>query len=486
MEAFDLDFLFHPKSIAIAGVKDANATFNTGLMFLKALTGFGYPGRLYPLNPKGGEVMGLKIYKTLKEIPGPVDYVISAVPSRNTPELVADAAAKGVKAIHFFTSGFGEIENIEGKKLQGEILRIARRGGIRIIGPNCLGLYCPAGGLSFNPHASKESGPVGMISQSGGNASHSIAEGNARGVRFSKVISMGNGADLNESDYLEYLTHDPDTRIITAYIEGIKDGPRFLNAVKAAARIKPVIIYKVGASEAGAEAAVSHTTALAGANEVWEGLLRQVGAIQVHSIEEMIDMVVTFLHMAPPAGKNTVIVGIGGGASVILADEFSQAGLSLPKFSKKSRQKLIGHFSSEAGRIFKNPVDMNNLESPEAFADTIKTIEAEDNVNLLVLHIAFDHFGLVNDEDKELMVGVYQWLILDLKNKTNKPMAVILHSFASDKSKKMASAMRDSFTKEGFAVFLSIRSAAVALNKYIQYQQWLKADARGRNHPGNK
>ena len=119
MSISDIDFLFHPQSIAIAGVKDVNVKFNTGLMFLKALTTFGYQGKIYPLNPSGGEVMGLKIYKTVKDIPDPVDYLISAVPSKNTPKLVADAAVKGVKAIHFFTSGFGEIENAEGKRLQG-------------------------------------------------------------------------------------------------------------------------------------------------------------------------------------------------------------------------------------------------------------------------------------------------------------------------------------------------------------------------------
>jgi len=473
MEAFDLDFLFHPESIAIAGVKDTDALFNAGLMYLKALVDFGYPGRIYPLNPSGGKVMGREIYKSLADIPGQVDYVISAVPSRNTPQLVADAVAKGVKAVHFFTSGFGEIENTEGKKLQEEILDIARQGGVRIIGPNCLGIYCPKGGLTFNPDVSKESGSVGMISQSGGNASHTLAEGNSRGIRFSKVISMGNGADLNESDYLEYLIHDPDTKIITAYIEGIKDGPRFLNAVKAAAKIKPLIILKVGGSEAGAEAAASHTTAMAGSTHVWTGLLRQVGAIQVHSIEEMIDMAVAFSCMRPPEGKNAVIAGVGGGASVILADEFSRAGLSLPKFSRQSRQKLISLYSSEAGRIFKNPVDMNNFESPETFAATIQAIEADDMVNFTVIHIAFDHFGLVSETDKASVMASYKSLILDLKNKNTKPAAVVLHSYASEKTRAMACEIRDSLAKSGFAVFLSIRSAAVALNKYVDHQQRL-------------
>lgn len=473
MRTLDLDFLFHPKSIAIAGVKDSSIQFNTGLMFLKGLINFGYSGRLYPLNPRGGEVMGLRIFKSLKEIPEEVDYVISAVPAKNTPQLAADAAAKRVKAIHFFTSGFGEIENADGKRLQEEILATARSGGMRIIGPNCLGLYCPEGGLTFNPDASRESGPVAMISQSGGNASHALAEGNTRGVHFSKVISMGNGADLNEADYLDYLTSDPDTEIITAYLEGIKEGPRFFKVLEEAAKIKPVVIFKVGVSEAGAEAAVSHTTALAGSSQVWEGLLKQAGAILVHSIEEMMDMVVALLHMPPPQGKRAAILGIGGGASVILADEFSQAGLSLPKFSQESRRKLIGFYSSEAGRIFKNPIDINNLESPKVFTDTVNMIDASPDVDFLVLHIAFDHFGLASNEEKSLMIEVYLSLILKLKSTVTKPIAVILHSFASESAKKLADELRNAFAKEGFAVFSSVRSAAVALNRYVQHQQRL-------------
>jgi len=481
MSALELDFLFHPQSIAIAGVSDVNNPFNTGLKFLEALTAFGYKGKLYPLNPNGGEVMGLKIYKNVKDIPDQVDYVISAIPSRYTPQLVADAAARGVKAIHFFTSGFGEIENIEGKKLQTEILEIARQGGVRIIGPNCLGIYCPEGGLTFNPDMAKVSGPVGMISQSGGNSAYAVTEGNSRGVYFSKVISMGNGADLNESDYLEYLTLDPETRIITAYLEGVKDGLRFQKALKAATKVKPVIIFKVGSSESGAEAAVSHTTALAGSDRVWEGLLKQVGAIQVYSIEEMIDVTVAFQQMPVPKGRNTAIVGIGGGASVIAADEFSRAGLVLPRFSQKTRQILIGNFSTEAGRIFKNPVDMNSFESHEAFIKTIKTIEADDNVDLLVLHIAFDHFGLISSEDKERMSRAYHSFILDLKTKVEKPMAVILHSFASDRTRKLASDIYDSLTKAGFAVFTSIPRAADALSKFIWHREWLNTHTVTQN-----
>ncbi|HUL31027.1 MAG TPA: CoA-binding protein, partial [Thermodesulfobacteriota bacterium] len=160
----NLDFLFHPKTIAIAGVSEKTKQFNAGLKFLEALTEFGFKGKIYPMNPSGGEVMGMKIYQSVKEIPDQIDFVISAVPARFTPQLVEDAAEKGVKAIHFFTSGFGEIENSEGERLQVEIMAKAKAGGIRVIGPNCLGLYCPAGGLTFNADFERASGPVGMIS----------------------------------------------------------------------------------------------------------------------------------------------------------------------------------------------------------------------------------------------------------------------------------------------------------------------------------
>ncbi|MDD5312088.1 MAG: CoA-binding protein [Dehalococcoidia bacterium] len=486
MHNMNLDFLFHPRSIAIAGASGTENKFNAGLKFLEGLLAFGYKGKIYPISPGGGEVLGLKIYKNIKDIPGQVDYVISAIPAQYTPQLVADASSKGVKAIHFFTSGFSEIESRNGEKLQKEIIKIARRAGIRIIGPNCLGIYCPAGGMTFNPDISKQSGPVGMISQSGGNAAHCIHEANSRGIYFSKVISMGNGADLNESDFLEYLIDDPDTKIITAYIEGVRQGPRFLKALKAAARVKPVIIFKVGNSEVGAEAAASHTTAMAGSSRIWEGLLKQVGAIQVNSIEEMVDVTAALLHMPAPAGKNAAVIGIGGGASVIAADEFINAGLELPRLSLKVRQGLLGIQGSEAGRIFKNPVDVNNFEGPEKFLLTVKAIEACDNVDFLVIQVAYDHFGLISATDKEFLTSVYIYSIVQLKDKVDKPIAIILHSFSANSTRKLAAESYNQLAEAGFTVFLSIPRAAVALSKYIDYCKWLKSHRTGTNKKAAK
>jgi acyl-CoA synthetase (NDP forming) len=464
----NLDFLFHPQTIAIAGVSENTGKFNFGLKFLEALIEFGFPGNLYPINPAGGEVKGLPIYKSVRDVPDKVDYIISAIPAPYTPQLVADAAAKGVRAIHFFTSGFGEIENAEGKRLQAEIIAGARKGGIRVIGPNCLGLYCPSGGLTFNGDFAKTPGSTAMISQSGGNAAHCIQEGAARGVFFSKVISMGNGADLNESDYLEYLAGDPDTKIITAYIEGVRQGPRFFKALKAAARTKPVVILKVGTSESGAEAAVSHTTALAGSDQIWEGMLKQAGALRAGSIEELIDITPALQHMPKPAGNRAVIVGIGGGASVILADEFSSAGLELPRLGGSLRQSLMEVFPSEAGRIFKNPIDLNHFETAEKFFRTLKILDQCDEADMLLIHVAFDHFGLISKTEKELWVAAFLKLIGQSKSELTRPLAVILHSHSSDAMKVLAQKAARELSALGIAVFPSIRRAALALDRFTR------------------
>ena len=474
----NLDFLFHPRTIAIAGVSENAKRFNAGLKFLESLIQFGFKGKIYPMNPTGGEILGRKIYQSVKDIPDEIDFVISAIPAPYTPQLVADAAEKGVKAIHFFTSGFSEIENIEGKRLQEDIMAKAKAGGIRVVGPNCLGPYCPSGSLSFNADFAKEGGSVAMIAQSGGNAAHCVHEGTGRGVYFSKVISMGNGADLNESDYLEYLAQDDETKIITAYMEGVREGDRFFRALKSTTKTKPVIVLKVGTSESGAEAARSHTTAMAGSNQVWEGILRQAGAIRANNIEEMMDITMAIQRMKTPRGNRIAIAGIGGGASVILADEISNAGIVLPKLGDKLRKSLIDLYPSEAGRIFKNPVDLNSFEGPETFFKTLHALDESEEVDQLAIHVAFDHFGLISIQDKEFMIGILLKIIGEVSRKIEKPLAIILHSFTTAQTRKLAYDASKELNAAGLAVFPSIQRAAVALGKFTRYHEELRAAGR--------
>ena len=473
-DKLSLDYLFHPRSIAIAGVSSDQSKFSAGLRFLKCLTDFGFEGKIYPIGSNGGEALGLKVYSSISDIPDSVDYVISAIPSRYAPQLVKECANKGVRAIHFFTSGFSEIEDDVGEQLESEILNLAQQSGIRILGPNCMGLYYPKTGLTYTvgfPEQSafpRRSGSVGLIAQSGGNSLYGVREATTRGIYFSKGVSYGNACDLNETDFLEYLADDPETEIITAYIEGVKDGPRFARVLRRATEVKPVIVFKGGNTESGTRAAASHTGAMAGSNAIWGNLLKQVGAIQVHSIAEMVDVALLFSRGFIPRGRNAAVIGAGGGASVQAADDCADAGLILPMLPEQIRQTLKNLYATEAGRIFRNPVDIAPFTGSAKLLNTIKVIADSEEIDLMLIHIAFDGNALIDRKD---VVKPYVEAILDSKEVVNKPLAVVLHLDATDEAKRLALEVYGTLREAGLPVYPSVGRAASAINKCIQYHE---------------
>ncbi len=461
-----LEYLFHPRSIAIVGVSSNMEKWNSGREFLESLICADFKGKLYPVGLDGSEIYGLTIYPSIKDVPDTVDYVILAIPAQYTPQLITDCADKGVKAIHMFTAGFSEIGDEEERQLESQIATIARQNGIRIIGPNCLGLHYPKAGLAFHPELPTESGSIGFCSQSGGNADYAIYVGGISGVYFSKVISYGNACDLNEADFLEYLTHDPESKIITIYIEGVKDGRRFFQALRQAAKVKPVIVYKGGTTESGSRAAASHTGTIAGSATIWSSLLRQAGAIQVDNMEEMLDMILLFNFMSPPKGKNTAVLGIGGGFSVLAADACSNAGLTLPRLPTEMRQQLEDIYTSEAGGSFKNPVDMY-WQRPSLFQQAIKMVADYDQFDLLMIHIPFLFVTKANLN----MLKEYTGAITNLAEGINNRTAVVLHSITSLEARQVASEVESMLHKAGFAVYPSVSRAANAMSKFLQYHQ---------------
>ena len=466
-----LDYLFHPNSIAIAGVPPDTTKLASGRLFLESLIDAGFKGKIYPVSRDGGEVFGLKIYTSIKDIPDTVDYVISAIPAQHTPQLITDCATKGVKVIHMFTAGFSEIANKEGAQLEAQIATLARQKGIRIIGPNCMGLYCPKTGLAFHPDLPKERGNIGFISQSGGNAVLAIREAASRGIYFSKVISYGNASNLNESDFLEYLIHDPDTEIITAYIEGVKNGTRFSKILKQATKAKPVIVYKGGTTESGTRAVASHTGAIAGSGRVWDSLLKQVGAIQVYSVEEMLDILSLFKYMSPPKGRATAIIGIGGGNSVLAADDCANADLIVPLLPAKIRSSLKEMYASETGASFRNPVDMY-FDRMDLVQKTIKTVANCDQIDLLIIHITLGFNPKY--EAKLNIIKPYIDSVISASKEINKPTAIVLHPFGLAKFGQTTSEVEALIYKAGLPVFPSVGQAARATAKFIQYHQGRK------------
>lgn len=466
-----LDFIFNPRSIAITGITINDAVFiNLGRIYLDSLMKAGFAGQLYPVNPKGGEIRGKKVYATIKDVPGSLDYVICCSPARTAPQIVRDSVARGVKAVQLFCSSFSETGTEEGKRLEAEICQIARQGGVRLIGPNCMGVYYPKIGMTFAIDFPKESGRVGCICQSGGNAIYLVRMAAQRGIRFSKLVSYGNACDIDESELLEYFVADTETDIILMYIEGVKDGRRFKRVLERAAKAKPVIVFKGGSTEAGARAASSHTGSLASSIQIWNGLMRQAGAIPVHSLEEMADMVLTFQFLSVPKGRRVATVGIGGGATVVATDVYSAAGLALPPFPRELQRKLSGFVPSIAGLSLGNPVDLSAEHFDLALYNVGKTIVDYHGIDALVFHLPLSIIPVVYAYPEQMMFN-YIDHVIRIHNETTKPIAAVFHNLPNGEVWDRAFNCQRKCHEAGIPAYFTIEAAAKAISQYIGYHE---------------
>ncbi len=328
--------------------------------FYDSLLEAGFPtiGGLYPVNPKMEEINGERCYPSLLDTPDPVDHVISQVPAAVVPELVDQCVAKQVRSVHFFTAGFSETGDQEMAAVERSMIDKLRAAGIRAIGPNCMGLYVPGSRLAFMQGFPTESGNVFLLSQSGANAGEIVHGLVARGVRFSKVISYGNGSDLRAHDFLDYAAEDPETGVVAAYIEGVQDGRAFFEALKRCALKKPVIILKGGRTRSGTHAAHSHTGSLAGAVEVFDAACRQAGAARAETMDELHDLVVaasTSTRLVTGSGV-ALFGGGGGGFAVLSADAIDREGLVVPKLPQSAVDEMR-EYIPVAGSSVNNPID---------------------------------------------------------------------------------------------------------------------------------
>jgi acyl-CoA synthetase (NDP forming) len=458
-----LDPLFHPRSIAVVG---ASSDF-AGSLQMSIFIEYGFQGDVYPVNINGSEVLGHKVYRSIKDIPGPVDYAFVQVPAKVAVQAVRDCAAKGVKLVSMFTAGFTESENEGVAELEHELERVVRQGGFRLLGPNCMGVYCPDAYLSWVLDFPRKSGPVGALCQSGGNANQLVRAGRHQGICFSKVISYGNALDINEGDLLEYFAADEKTKIVIAYIEGVKEGRRFFDVLKKAAQAKPVIILKGGQTKAGAIAAQSHTGSMAGSREVWSSLIRQAGAIESQSIEECIDIAIALLLIKPPRSRKTAVIGYGGGAAVRAADECSISGLVLPPIPQEIRSQLK-KFIPVAGNIFRNPVDMGGIVANTArIGDTVKLVAGWTGVDILILHMAIDLavYDLVKGNLFEPMGKAF----IDAAQGIAKPTVLAIDAVYSSSSYQGYDSVQRMCHEAGLPCYPSIQRAANALDKIMRY-----------------
>ena len=464
---YELDYLFHPQSIAVVGASpDARSQGNR---YVATLQEHEYRGDVYPVHPTAEEIVGRTAYRSILDVPGQVDYVISCIPARGVLELIDQCAAKGVKVVQLFTARFSETGVPELAELERELLRRAQAAGIRLIGPNCMGIYYPEGGLAFKASMPREPGGVGVLSQSGGNALELVMEAAVRGVRFSKVVSYGNALDVNEADLMDYFAEDPDTSVIGAYIEGVRDGRRFFDALRRAAAVKPVVLIKGGRTSAGDRAVASHTASLAGSERLWDALAKQTGALMADSIDALVDMLVAFSFCRPSTGTRAAVVGGGGGRSVASADECEEAGLHVPPLPAAMRAQFRETDPALADWI-SNPADGSILGgSGLTMLAVMEAMVASPEYDVLIANVG-EHFPLDTPPGAAQVARTTDTYVRAAQQ-TTKPVAVVLGHGASRFDWQRAALLeaRERVAEAGVALFPSVGRAALALRRAADY-----------------
>jgi acyl-CoA synthetase (NDP forming) len=465
-----LDRVFNPRCVAVVGDKMAN-----GYVWLRNMSTF--KGKLYsvqidPNELPGIEKLGVKNCKSLLDIPEPVDYVLVAVPRGVAPRIIGDCIRKGVGGASLFTSGFAETHSDEGAKLQETLIQMARDANLNLIGPNCMGVFNPRLGVrQDNNQYCGKSGPVGFISQSGTHAIFFSQVGALHGLLISKSVSYGNGAVLDSPDYLDYFADDDDTKVIGLYIEGVKDGRRFLDSLRSAARRKPVLVWKGGRGEEGHRAISSHTGSLASTPVLWDSLVRQCGAIRIDNLDEMVDCMKALLHVNPPQGTRVALVAQSGGQSVVIADAFTRAGLTAPLLSQSSYQQFASFFNTIGG-TYVNPLD-TSWHAP-SIKDSIKILDilsTDENVDSVVAELSLPFLSQIWDFYPSYLDNLVSALA-DLKARCSKAFLVVVSAGQLEEAALM---VRDKLTDNGIPSFPSFDRAARALAKVAEYYRLKKA-----------
>ena len=366
-EVEQLKRIFYPQSVAIIGA--SSNPDKIGGIILNNLISDRYGGKIYPINIRCGkdfdQLFGIKCYSSIREVPDNVDVAVIAVPAKYVPQTLVECGEKGVKGAIIISSGFAEIGE-EGKKLQEEIVQIAKKYGIRIIGPNCMGIVNTHANLNlwFGLRIFKK-GNIALVSQSGAFADGFYAWAIDENLSFSIVVSIGNRSDVDEADLLRFLKEDPNTKVIGIYVEGlpIGKGRRFLEALKETSAVIPVVILKAGKSRSGARATLSHTGSLAGSAEIYKAAFKQYGGIVVDTSDEFIDVLKALSHIERRKGKRIAILSNSGGLAILAADEAEKLELSVPEFPKEVKERIlevIPYFGNPS-----NPVDITAQGTPE-------------------------------------------------------------------------------------------------------------------------
>lgn len=388
-----LKAFFEPESVAVIGA--SRNPRKIGHIIVSQMIKAGFRGKLFPVNPKATEISGLKAYPSILDVPEEVDLAIISIPARFTVQVVEQCGKKGVKAVVVVSGGFSETGN---ERLERDLVREARKWGIRLMGPNCMGVYSPSSNVDmlFTPDdvlPRAPEGNVAVLSQSGSLAAGLMTMLAKQEVGVSRFISYGNAADVNEADLLEYLAQDEESKVIALYIEGLREGRRFMEVAREISTQKPVVVMKGGWGKAGMRAVKSHTGSLAGNKEVYDAALKQCGAIKVQTLEEFVDVCMCLASQPPAQGKRVGIITNGGGYGVISVDFLEDKGLEIPSLPKELEEEL----TKELPPFYTigNPLDLTGSCTAEQYRVATKAMLDSDGIDCVMV-IALMSAPMVN------------------------------------------------------------------------------------------
>jgi len=464
----NLDFLFYPRSVAVIGASHVPGKVGNAIM--RSIT-LRFSGKVYAVNVKGGEIevngRKFKVYRSIKEVPDEVDVAVIAVPAKFVPDVIDECGEKGVKGAIVISAGFKEAGRAD---LEEELVKRARKWGIRVVGPNCLGVTNLENGFdcNFNPperQARPPFGKVAFMSQSGAFGAAILDWAARERIGMSKFISLGNMADLDESDFMEYLGEDEKTGVITGYIEGVKDGRKFFETAKRVTLKKPVVILKSGRTEAGAKAAASHTGSLAGSYAIYRAAFAQTGVLEATTMRQLFNYAKALAMQKPAKGDRVAIVTNGGGAGVMMSDGLLERGLKMAELSDETIRKFEDDI--KAGKLpahmaYRNPIDVIG-DAPSSRYEVAMRYALEDpNVDVLVVIALFQSPAL--DE------GIID--AMERMKAYGKPIVFVAPG--GDFPHKMAR----NIELRGIPVYETTEDAVDAVYALVKYGQWLKENGK--------
>jgi acetyltransferase len=452
-----LNQVFYPESVAVVGVSER--LDNAGTLLLRSLLDMGFSGPLYPVNPRHDELLGLTCYPTIGAIEKPPDLVVVSVPPAAAPGVIAECVAAGVTACVLNTAGFSETGTSEGAACEQRVLEAIGGSSLRLVGPNCLGIYSSGGGLALFAGMRPAQGRVSFISQSGSLASMLYLLGAERGIMFSKMASSGNELDLNCADFLEYFAEDEETEIIAAYLEQVRDPRRFLDTAVRIKGRKPILVWKAGSTEEGRRAAASHTGAIAGNSEIWDAVVRQAGLVVVDDLADMVDTLSAFYHLRRPRGRRVCVISPPGGVAVNSADSAEKNGLLMPRLCPDTIGRLA-EVLPEVGTSFSNPVDMGfGAVIPGKLGKVIEIAASDPEVDILLVVAGAPAYregdpGLIKMHSAEIAAAF---------DSIDKPLIVV--GIPSG----LAFPLVSELSWKGMPCYLSPNAAFKALSLYLTY-----------------